>query len=204
MTKNEAISFIESELRVETVCDRFVDRVMDVEVAVFRNGLDAVIVFRCTDSSINWRSNFLFAPRTVAYNNSSSKIRVHTGFYQSYVGSVRGMLQGYMNRLASVVVVGHSLGGALATLCAVDLQYNFPSMAVSAMTFGSPRVGNRWFCSSYDRRVPHTWRYKYGGDVVCSVPLGIQGYSHVSRECHIGPLRLLSFRDHALSNYREP
>jgi triacylglycerol lipase len=52
-----------------------------------------------------------------------------------------------------VVVCGHSLGGALATLCASDLAgYLGAKCAVSSYTFGSPRVGNAVFASEYAAR----------------------------------------------------
>ena len=46
----------------------------------------------------------------------------------------------------SIVTTGHSLGGALATLAAVDLMIAFPNLTVSSQTFGSPRVGNPGSC----------------------------------------------------------
>ena len=79
------------------------------------------------------------------------------------------------------VVTGHSLGGALANLCAVDLQYNFsPDVSVEVYTFGAPRVGNKAFVDSYNRRVPNTWRFVNGNDVVCGLPRRWQSYRHVN------------------------
>lgn len=194
MTKNEAIGFIEAELDPASACVRFEAPLVDVELAFF----GPVLVFRCTDSAINWRNNLWFSRKVVAYDNSASPIRVHSGFYHDYL-PCREFI--FSQVKSEITVIGHSLGGALATLCAVDLQYNFPSLSVSAMTFGSPRVGNKWFCSSYDRRVPLTWRYKFGGDIVCSLPP--VGYRHVSHECSIGSSWIPSFSDHRLSNYRD-
>ena len=52
---------------------------------------------------------------------------------------------------------GHSLGGALATLAAYDLQAEFAFRKLQVYTFGSPRTGNHAFAHDYERRVPHTW-----------------------------------------------
>jgi len=41
--------------------------------------------------------------------------------------------------------IGHSLGGALATLCAAELVTEYNLTAVRLYTFGCPRVGNRPF-----------------------------------------------------------
>ena len=53
-----------------------------------------------------------------------------------------------------VICTGHSLGGALATLCAPWCAIEYPKADVRCITFGSPRVGahNRpsAFCQFYD------------------------------------------------------
>lgn len=204
MTANEAIGYIQSELKTESVCDRFEDAVMDIELAFFSG---KVLVFRCTDSNTNWISNFFLTKKTVAYHNSGSPIRVHNGFYYDYVSSARRFVHEYIKSrdVKELTIIGHSLGGALATLCAVDVQYNFPSVSVSCITFGSPRVGNRYFSESYDRRVPDTRRYVYGNDFFCSVPMEFLGYRHVGKLCQLGSRKILpSFSDHLLSNYLQP
>lgn len=45
----------------------------------------------------------------------------------------------------SLLVAGHSLGGALAQVAAIDLFFNVTVTPVSVHTFGSPRVGNQDF-----------------------------------------------------------
>ena len=69
------------------------------------------------------------------------------------------------------------LGGALAALCALDVQYNFPEKDVSCYTYGSPKVGNSDFRQSYDKRVPKTYRFVNSADTVPSLPPG--RYEHV-------------------------
>lgn len=58
-----------------------------------------------------------------------------------------------------VIVTGHSLGGALATLAAYDLELHasVPAHKLECYTFGAPRVGNYPFAYDYDQRVPNTW-----------------------------------------------
>ena len=80
---------------------------------------------------------------------------------------------------------GHSLGGALATLCALDVQYNFPDKQVSCYTFGSPKVGNSYFKDSFNKRVPQTYRFVNSADTVPALPPG--GFEHVGIFQHIGP-----------------
>jgi predicted lipase len=54
-----------------------------------------------------------------------------------------------------VYVTGHSLGGALATLCAYELCNRAPSKrahySVTMYTYGAPRVGNKTFADSFNK-----------------------------------------------------
>ena len=112
-----------------------------------------------------------------------------------------------LSAATSVIVTGHSLGGALATLCAVDVQYNFSSKAaLSVYTFGAPRVGNHGFRESFNRRVPASDRFFYGMDLVPALPRPWQGYSHVNQEYRFGPRFSFNFlsqrlEDHKIANY---
>lgn len=58
-----------------------------------------------------------------------------------------------------VLLTGHSLGGALATLAAYDIRMhlNVPPCKIDCYTFGAPRVGNYAFAYDYNALVPNTW-----------------------------------------------
>ncbi len=65
------------------------------------------------------------------------------------------------------LTAGHSLGGALANLCAFDIAAAIKEagasgergepIAVSCYTFGAPRAGNTAFRSEYNALVPESW-----------------------------------------------
>ena len=59
-----------------------------------------------------------------------------------------------------VRITGHSLGGALASVCAVHL-YQKGVHLDSVVTFGSPRTGNPSFAQWYDRVVYNFTRYAF-------------------------------------------
>ncbi|KAF8369086.1 hypothetical protein PRIPAC_86915 [Pristionchus pacificus] len=72
----------------------------------------------------------------------------------------------------SVLFTGHSLGGALASLAAVQYA-NSSAIETSKLyliTFGQPRVGNYEYAQSVDRLVPNTWRIVHKFDLVAHVP----------------------------------
>lgn len=84
------------------------------------------------------------------------KSPIHAGFFQSYNASnlqpnvttaVAAMLQQHAG--AHVYVIGHSMGAAVATICAIDVKYTFNLSRdqIHLYTFGSPRVGNSVFAS---------------------------------------------------------
>lgn len=77
---------------------------------------------------------------------------VHRGFnttYNSFKGEMMGHFRG---RNPSVIhVVGHSLGGALANLAAMDLAGGVAG--VKLYTFGSPRVGMKPFSDALNDRI---------------------------------------------------
>jgi hypothetical protein len=82
----------------------------------------------------------------------------------------------------TVFVAGHSLGGALAQLCALDLRLSARLPDVRLTTFGAPRVGNAVFARWLDAAVgPHA-RFTHARDVVPSVPPSWAGFAHAGRE----------------------
>ena len=57
---------------------------------------------------------------------------------------------------APIYVLGHSMGAAVATLCALDLLFTFQldSSRVRLYTYGSPRVGNEAFAAYVKTKLP--------------------------------------------------
>ncbi|NEP61360.1 MAG: lipase family protein [Symploca sp. SIO2G7] len=181
------------------------------------------IIFRGSDADRDWLTNFDFALGSAitdavldnkhldypdAYGTSSSGVKMHSGFTKAYL-AVRSQIHGTVpsSNMGHWVVTGHSLGGALAKLCAVDLQYNFaPAVSVEVYTFGAPRIGNHAFVQSYNRRVPNTWRFVNGNDVVCGLPRRWQGYRHVDNRIRFNVgfnWRIISgsLQDHRIDRY---
>jgi predicted lipase len=70
-----------------------------------------------------------------------------------------------------VVVTGHSLGGAIATLAAVDLvEEGIVSPGnIGVWNFGSPRVGNQIFSDYATQLLPVLWRTVNQQDILCEI-----------------------------------
>lgn len=117
---------------------------------------------------------------------------VHSGFLTAYDGVRPAILSLLADMLHGedgqwrLYLTGHSLGGALATLCAWDASHRRWPCEVDLVvySFGSPRVGNRAFALDYNRRLPHTWRIVNANDTVSTIPR-LMGYAHVGHAVHL-------------------
>ena len=111
---------------------------------------------------------------------------VHRGFATAY-DSIHDWLDEQLTRIVTtqLLVTGHSLGAALATLAASI----YP--AAHLYTYGSPRVGDEVFANTFAAR--RVARFVNCADVVTRIAPEPLGYQHVGTERYInrsGTLRL--------------
>lgn len=145
------------------------------------------IYFGGTISTYGWIRNFFFDKKVIPYNNQNTQIRIHHGFLEAYL-SIRQQVHNVIKILGNtnIIISGFSLGGAIATLCAVDIQYNFPEIGfIDCYILGAPRVGNSQFVESYNKRVPNTYRIINGKDIATKLPPFIFNYEHVATKENI-------------------
>jgi pimeloyl-ACP methyl ester carboxylesterase len=110
--------------------------------------------------------------------------RVHRGFMRAYSCIAQRLIVA-LAETDEVILAGHSLGGALATLAADDLS-RLGWKVSGVYTFGSPRVGNWEFARQYnDRLANFTFRITNAGDPVPWVPFVFGTYRHVAREFYL-------------------
>jgi triacylglycerol lipase len=102
--------------------------------------------------------------------------KVHQGFYGEYLKVINDIKKAVAKHnkkgTKKLWICGHSLGGAMAVLVAMELK---PTGGL--YTFGQPRVGNTEFINKID--FPY-FRYVNNNDVVTSVPPSMGGiwYKH--------------------------
>lgn len=118
---------------------------------------------------------------------------VHKGFlkaWKSIEEPVWDKISRVMLRLGGsgkVVVCGHSLGGAMATIAGVDLYCNVEpryQKSFSIVTFGSPRVGNIAFKDLFDSLIPRSVRVVTVYDPIPKTT--INDFVHVDDEYLLG------------------
>lgn len=74
---------------------------------------------------------------------------------------------------ASLYSVGHSMGAAVAQLCALDMKFMYNISHVGCYTYGAPRVGNQAYQELFNSQIQESWRFTHGRDIVPSVPLQV-------------------------------
>ncbi|KAJ0245500.1 putative triglyceride lipase [Hirschfeldia incana] len=199
-------SFIKSEF--EKLC--FLDNdITDTQVAIWRDARRkrVVIAFRGTEQT-KWKdlqTDLMLVP--VGLNperiggDFKEEVQVHSGFLSAYdsvrirIISLLKMAIGYIDDVAEredkwhVYVTGHSLGGALATLLAIELASSQlakrGAITVTMYNFGSPRVGNKKFADVYNQKVKDSWRVVNHRDIIPTVPR-LMGYCHVAHPVFLG------------------
>jgi hypothetical protein len=90
----------------------------------------------------------------------------------------------------SLTICGHSLGGALATLLALDVAANTNFKHPTIYTYASPRTGDTLFAHTYNQVVPNTYRIANRVDIVPKLPLPPL-YEHVAGLYELNSIKLI-------------
>ncbi len=125
------------------------------------------IGFRGTTNLADWRTNL-----KTGFVGLRDRTLIHEGFYDAWAGVRPDVLMRLGNR-AAVSFCGHSLGGAIAQVAALDLAPLFKHIEV--VTFGAPRVIHN--TTPIPPNIKHT-RCVNNVDVVPRVPFRSSGYTH--------------------------
>jgi hypothetical protein len=161
---------------------------------------DAVIAIRGTEGILEWihDAEFLTVPCPFLVGAGHTEDGF-TAMYQSLrtgaapnsptvVKSIGNLP--FPRPVTSVTVCGHSLGGALATLLALDLAANTVFSQPVVYTYGSPRTGDSLFVSTFDQVVKNSYRIENRVDIVPKLPPP-PAYRHVDPPYELTPVRLL-------------
>lgn len=145
------------------------------------------IAFRGTKSFKEWIDDVLFQP--VAFSEVGAQApRVHAGFHKVYLLARQSLMDQLhlVNGVDRLIVTGHSLGAAVASLCALDLAVHGGFHDLRCWTFASPRT---YFlnASAFNQKIAQSLRVANPVDIVTHVPSIVQGYVHVTGGFDIDP-----------------
>lgn len=93
----------------------------------------------------------------------------------------------FPRNVTSLTICGHSLGGALVTLLALDLAANTSYKTPTVYSYASPRTGDQQFADTYNQVVTDSWRLANRLDIVPLLPLIKMGYADVNTYVELHP-----------------
>ncbi len=134
---------------------------------------NAFLIFRGTTTANN-KADFVSDAR-IGLQNSKTGSSVHIGFNEVFKSMLRDIQQFISsNQITGTVhCIGHSLGGAVATLAADWVKTNFSRFTVKLYTFGQPRVGLLPFATKFTSKLhsDNVHRLFHTTDPVPMVPI---------------------------------
>jgi len=139
------------------------------------------ILFRGTITTDEWMADLLYKQLPASAIKLPSyafkfDLQIHSGFLTTF-DSVKPQISPAVSKAielgaTNIVVSGHSLGGAVASLTAVYV-YAFvtQSLPIRTYTFGKPRFGNIDYAKSLNEKFPNRfYRVENYSDLVPSIP----------------------------------
>jgi predicted lipase len=161
---------------------------------------DVVIAIRGTEGILEWihDAEFLQVPCPFLVGAGHTE----DGFTAMYESLRTGAAPGspsvvsalaklsFPRPVSSMTICGHSLGGSLATLLALDVAANSAITTPAVYTFGSPRTGDSLFARTFDQVVTNSFRIANRVDIVPTLPPPVD-YDHVLNPYEVNPVRLL-------------
>ena len=152
-----------------------------------------ILAIEGTKETTDWLTNIKFVLKSDD---------CHRGFKTNSYRSLSKLVCDYeaLDKKRKLVIAGHSLGGATATLIADLILPNNPNIAL--VTAGSPRPGGRKLRERL-KNVEHL-RFVYGDDIVPETPPWIFGYVHTHQPIQLedaDDTRFDGVADHNMGSY---
>lgn len=152
----------------------------DTEAAIISNSNVIFVVFRGSISLTDWQNDLQHALMRLPLTDGGTVglpafgPHVHKGFWNALDTRYDDIRDRVMTRRTAgqrIFLTGHSLGGALAILCAYRFRRD-PFLAVQGVyTFGSPRVGDVAFRDAYGSTLGNrTHRWVYNNEFAAALP----------------------------------
>lgn len=183
---------------------------------------DVVIAVRGTEGIYEWIHDFEFLQVPCPFLATAGQ--TDDGFTDMYTSMttsaapdsasvVRSLPRlTFDNAVSSVTICGHSLGGALATLLALDLAATAADPANSpyaqfanlvVYTYASPRTGDPVFAQTFNQVVPNSNRVANRLDIVPYLPPQFLNYQHVNTAYELTPKQVnySLYCEHSITTY---
>lgn len=150
----------------------------DTECYVVSTASAVLVSFRGTAGVQDWLRDLTVFSLDTDYGS------VHNGFYHGFKqvsAELESVMQSVYAHSKKVILTGHSLGGALATVAAAEWVDQYPISAV--YTFGQPAVGKGDFPAHMSQLSGRFFRIVNDDDIVTKVP---PTYKHLDKLKKLG------------------
>ena len=156
---------------------------------------EAIVVFCGSNSDVDWKANFSFWKKP--YKDMGTTFYVHAGFLKRWKAA-RDVIMDQLESLnpKSIIITGHSYGGAIALLCMEDCWFRFIHSRenqdnslegkIHCYTFGAPRILGIFNYKKIKDRWNGSVEFFNASDVVACVPPACFLYRHPVKRTHIG------------------
>lgn len=173
----------------------------DASFSVKRNRGTLKIFFEPSNGDTDWKNNFNFPAKP--YRKMNNLWFCHRGFLKVWKSIEPYIVDEIMDpTVKKIEIVGYSHGAAVAILCYEYVKFNRPTIEVSGVGFGAPRVFWGFACKSVRERFNGFVVVRNGNDIVTHLPPLLFGFRHVGELRRIGKSEGL-IRDHYPEKYIE-
>ena len=175
-----------------------------------------IIAFRGTQTQVEWWRNLQVTQKD--YVNPSTGTyygKVHQGYFKIVREQISSILLKTVRTLDPTIpcyVTGHSLGGAIATLSAMEIAVKVPEIReqIQLYTYAAPRIGDRRFAEAHSQLIPNSYRITNLSDSVPLVPpIKIKNKFTTANYAHVGQKWSFTTQfgdvllNHVVDTYRE-
>ena len=152
-----------------------------------------IIAFRGTQTQIEWWRNLQATQKDYIDPITKQQYgRVHQGYLKIVREQIGSALIEAVRQLDPAIpcyVTGHSLGGAVATLSAMEIALQVPKIKdqIQLYTYAAPRIGDRAFAQAHSQLIPNSYRITNLSDSVPLVPpIKIENKFTLANYAHVG------------------
>jgi len=173
---------------------------MEIEYVTAEIGDTFYLCYEGTSSLMDWIKDFTLA------KDKFHCYDVHKGFLEQY-DTVKSEVKPLIRRknLAGkrIILCGHSLGAALATLTALDvLETN--AIKCELGLIACPKIGTTLFANTINRHFPDLVRFVNKNDIIDVLPPNMFGFKHIGERIVFGSRWLgLNPLDHSPVRYQK-
>ncbi|MFH7242480.1 MAG: lipase [Spirulina sp.] len=185
MSETEDIPSLQRRLeRTTDAIEQQVEQVVQIRQAVpvyygflLTSEVFNLLMFRGTQRTLEVLGDLLTLQTSYKHPQTEEALgQVHLGFSSLYFNQLAEAVRAAVQTLdptKPLVISGHSLGGALANLAAMDVALHYPDFQpnLHIYTYGTPRVGDLAFVEAHSKLLPNHYRVVNLADMVPMTPL---------------------------------